>query len=283
MKSVVNVLISYLLIFSCVFSQDVKIVKASGECLISGDMTLSQARSKALDMARAEAIKQAVGVLVQSEIFRIESEEKKGVNQRYHEIFSALNTSVSYGRIIEEKILVDTLVSENVGDKNYFVWKVEISAKVVMESNFDPSFWIELNLNKDIYRDGEEIILEIGASKDCYVMILNILHNDSVLVILPNKYIGDLYLKAGQRYRFPPKGSVYSLIASLNGASRLTESLMVIGTREKYEFTGLKLTEYGDFGVIPSYKIAVFELMKWLSKIPPSMRATAFKTYEIRK
>ncbi|MEN3039380.1 MAG: hypothetical protein ABDI07_09580, partial [Candidatus Kryptonium sp.] len=87
----------------------------------------------------------------------------------------------------------------------------------------------------------------------------------------------------GQKYKFPPNGSVYSLIASLNGSSRLTESLMVIGTCEKYEFTGLKLEEYGPFGVIPSYKGAILEIMKWLSRIPPSMRATAFKTYEIIK
>jgi len=276
---VVRLMVFSVLFYGFIFSQD--LVRAVGECLLSPDMTLERARKIALDEARAEAIRQVAGVKVQSEILRIESERRGNLQRDYYELFSSLNTSVSFGRIVEERIIQDTIVFENVDGRRYFVYRVEIEARVVKEDDFDPGFWIDLELNRDTYRDGEEIVLYIEPSKDCYVTIFNVLYNDSVIVIMPNRYVGELYLKGGQRYRFPPEGAGYKLVASLGGYERLVESILVIGTRDRYEFSGVRFEEYSVFGFIPTYKGAVVELMKWLSRIPGQRRASASRTYEI--
>ncbi len=239
-----------------------------------------QGRKQALGAARIEAIKQVVGLQIYEETFLSKTGVTSNKTIRLFDTFSRISQTYSSGKIIEEYILRQW--TEVIKGIPYY--KVKIKALVVVDSGeVDPSFKVKIILPKDVfYVDktgrGEELKFKLWASQDCYFYLFNIMANDSVQVILPNKFIkNNAYKKADTIQPYEKILRNLALEVSLpDKQAQTTETLYLIGLKDKVDInTFHKETN------IYSYKATIQNIQKWLVQIPRNRRTETLQTIEI--
>lgn len=270
------------------FGQSGQWVETEGR-YIGANVTPEEGQKRALELARSEAIKKAVGVRITEETFRSVSESQIGDKQNdYFDIFSRLGRSTSTGKILEEKYEFQTLV-----ENNFPVYYVKLNALVAEEKGEpDPNFKVNIFMPREVFYDrgnkqkSDNLEFKIDASEDCYIYLFNILANDSVQLLIPNNYLKDNYFlpaNAEQEYEKKIRSMGMSFTVGLPpGKVSQTEALYVVALKEKNDFTSVNLSK-DDFSVIPTYKAAITDIMNWLIQINPNKRTEYFKSFEIRK
>ncbi|MCK5148355.1 DUF4384 domain-containing protein [bacterium] len=251
-------------------------VKCSGEAAVH-NITYEEAQILAKRRARLNAIEQVCGVSLQAE------------TMVSNFILAAdFIHSISYGNVVEERNL--TWKTENLPPKNsseppVILVQVSMEVKVIpIEDKPDPYFKVNLDLNRTVFQAGDEVILKVKASKDCYLTVLNIAANDSVIIMLPNPFNQDGLIRAHTVVEIPAKhlrdAGMQFRVATLPGHKKDSEIVKVIATKQKTAFFD-ELKQSGGGGHIGTPKMAMTKLARWLSEIPVSERAEASMIYEI--
>jgi hypothetical protein len=286
---ILNTIFLNLVITFASFAQEGTWVSTTGR-FMGANVTPEEGKKNALEIARAEAIKQVVGLKVTEETFRNISETQHGDAQLdYFDVFSRLNRSTSTGRIIDEDYSIETVLENDVP-----IYIAKLNAKVVEEiGETDPGFNVNINLPKDVYYSRSDVLsendaidFEITASKDCYIYLFNIMSSDSVQLVLPNQYIGNNYYdsnKAEQEFekQMNNVGMKFNVYLP-EGKSLANEAFLVIAIKEKVDFKSDNFHQDG-LSIIPTYRAAMTDIMSWLIQIPADMRTEAFRSFEIRR
>lgn len=246
---------------------------------IGEDLTVRDARQRAINNTLAEASRQVAGVQLQGEQRIVRSDLEQSMQ-------SVVVTSTS-GVVVDHKMLESRVVADTInGDAPQHVcYRVKIRADVMIpEERPDPSFQISAVTDRGadaVYFDrpdgtSDSIVLKITSSKDAYLTIFDVwLDTASVLISSAGAHNE---IKAGVPYQFPPEGS--TLRAKLpKGLKRSSETFAVVATRTPIAFlpgpdshtdeNGTVYTNVGDF-------------QKWLAGIPIDQRTQATVSYEIR-
>ncbi len=222
--------------------------------------------------------------------FQLTSESTKGEKPTdYLSTFSELNTTTTSGRVIAEHIDTSYLSTEG----NLPVYNVRIRATVAKDKGEpDPSFQLEIHLDKDVYYDRGEIDrndavkFSISASQDCYLYIFDIMSNDSVMLLMPNVYFSDnFYSGAEGTEGFARKLAKlpYDMRVGLPPKKDLTtEMIYVVALKKKIDFHSSNMTEESS-GILPTYQAAILDLQKWLVRIPQDLRTTASAPFTIKR
>ena len=223
------------------------------------DITKAQAKENATKSALKKIIEYYSGIDMSSTSLLIVAETNLQMDIDH---FSQLTNTMSSGIILEKEVLEDEI-------KTIFgneVYEVKLKAKVgKLEGESDPFFKLEANLNRDHYQDGDEMIINVTSSKNCFVYVFNILSDETVSTLLPNQYLEDNFLAKGQSLRVPPeKGKITKFRVDLpEGKIQATELIMVLGIKAG-EDTGKK-----DFDLnLGEYKMAMKELMEFILGFP---------------
>jgi hypothetical protein len=254
-----------------------KWVRCSGEAAIQ-NITSEEAQVIAKRQARLDAIEKVCGVSMHAETL---VKDFVAAGDFVH--------AMSFGRVVEEKDFqwkTETLPPLMPGSPPVLVLRVEMTAKVVPEAgNPDPSFKVELKLNRTTFQSGEEVILKIKATKECFVTVLNLGADDSVRVLFPNKWQPDIQLNANSTMEIPESSlrdsGVYHIrVANLPGHKRDGEMVKVIATRRRIDLSAQTEAPSG-FGLMGTPKMAMTSLAKWLSEIPVSERTEAAVSYVV--
>lgn len=273
----------------CLSQTDSLSVESTGQCY-STEVTPEEGWHRALQDAEANAIRTALGITVSGQTFQLTSESTKGEKPTdYLSTFSELNTTTTSGRVIAEHIDTSYLSTEG----NLPVYNVRIRATVAKDKGEpDPSFQLEIHLDKDVYYDRGEIdrndavTFSISASQDCYLYIFDIMSNDSVMLLMPNVYFSDnFYSGAEGTEGFARKLSKlpYDLRVGLPPKKDLTtEMIYVVGLKKKIDFHSSNMTEEAS-GILPTYQTAILDLQKWLVRIPQDLRTTASAPFTIKR
>lgn len=264
-------------------------VEAVGEAYLV-NITPEQAEKQALEDAREQAIMCAVGVKLQSEILDIQRAYISGDTRATHQSFTDISQHTSSGKIVEEKQPPEweTYLMDNpAGGPRITVYRCTLQAKVEKEKGWiDPDFQMSLALNKLIFRDGDEVTMKISATKDCYLTVLNITANDTVLVLLPHQYRADNFIKAGEATVLPNEEErtigIHYRAHLPEGVEQTTEFIKVIATKKPYHL-GLDWEQVRGLNFVPTSRAALSSLYRWLVRIPLNERAEAQAIYEIRK
>jgi hypothetical protein len=253
------------------------------------NVTPAEGWKLSLDDARSEAIKQVVGLEVRQETFG-SSYEKMGMidKSEYGEMFSILSKSSTSGRIVKEEI-----IEKNGGwENNNPVYRIKIRVVVEKEvGSKDPNFQSELILDRDVYYDrgdyykNDEIKIDFWANQDCYIYLFNFMSNDSVQLIIPNKYISDNFYVTfdnGKALKDKIKSFLKFRVRVPTGQLAVSEALYFVALKQKIDFTSKNFST-DDRDVIPTYKAAFIDLQSWLIQIPLNLRSETSKIFEIRK
>lgn len=248
------------------------------------NLTQLQARTAALNEARAEAIRIVAGVKIRSESFGVKRENmQEGKTSSLQDFFASVNRDVAYGHIVREEILDESSVEyTNVpGRPPQVYYRVKIRAQVAVEQGeLDPTFSLQVKANKDIFRENEIMTINIKATQDCYVYVFNIMANDSLLVLFPNLYMQDNRLKADSTLHLMPTGLSLQ-VSLLPGMNRATELIYVVASKQRYKFAPEWRDEDKALRSTATKSFAFIELPRWLANIPPDKRTDRVVVYEV--
>jgi len=248
------------------------------------EMNQQQARTAALNSARADAVRQVAGVKIQSETFRVQTETTEG---KYVAIvqdsFASVNRDVSYGHVVDEEVIREHAVTLATvpGKPPQVYYQVKIRAMVAIEKGDpDPSFQLQVRTNKELYQENDVMTIDLQATQNCYVFVFNLMANDSVLVLFPNRYLPDNQLNAKTPLHLMPAGFNFH-VELLPGFQRAQELIYVVATKERYDFAPAWSDDSAVFRTALAAGFASIELPRWLANIPPDKRTDRVIRYEI--
>ena len=225
------------------------------------NITPEEAEEQAIYNACRSAVQYYSGVEITERTLDLQAAGQKKILLDH---FCALSTQTTNGIILEK----DIIRKEMKTDGNNLVSLVLLKVKVgKQKGNRDPYFNVTANLNRDTFKEGDELELTARSSKDCYVTVLNICSNDTVYVLFPNKYRHNNFISEGDLLRLPNEDDrameVSYPVKLLKGKDEDVEMIKILATKEKISFAvSQTLSEYG------TYEMALKQLLKDLIKIP---------------
>lgn len=225
------------------------------------NITPEKAKEIAIQKACKRAIEYYSGIEVSGRIVDIQAENQ---NKILLDNFSSITKQMTQGIILEKKLISEKIVSNENKIEKIVTVKVHVGKQ---KGEKDPAFQIESNLNREYFKDGEEMELSVKSSKDCYLTILNICSNDSVYVIFPNEYRKDNFIKSGDLFKLPNSNDkeigLSFPVNLLPNKKEDVEMIKIIATKQKIDFSSLY-----SFSAYGTYQSTLKDLQKWLLKIP---------------
>ncbi|MCG6537508.1 MAG: DUF4384 domain-containing protein [Syntrophales bacterium LBB04] len=235
-----------------------------------------EARKLAIEEATRKAVQEAVGVDILSETLVINF--KVGAD-----IIKAL----PYGKVLDKEIIEEGTqeIRKEGKDIPLLSYRIKMKAKVLVEEGkVDPSFNITAGLNRNFFKEGEEIEIRASATKDCYLNIFNLLEDERVLILIPNHSRRENFVKANEMFSFPneaDKGKGLKLrIHGIEGTKSIRETIYLLALQQPLKFNADKYRE----GIYANYngKTAfIKDLIREVIEIPPAERAEKFIQYQV--
>ena len=269
-------------------------VDATGECY-GEDISPAEGQRSALERARRSAIETALEAEMPSRRALIRSV------QDFHRAFIVLSQYVGYGMIVEEKDPVwtsDEKIQTHTGQPPVPLYRVALRTRISHgKSQQDPAFSVSLRLNNSTFLDGEEMILSITPTQDCYITVFNVLSDHTVLV-LDTSQEQELMMAPGKQTTFLPSEAERQQgrnlrVALPEGRTGEMESVIVIATKDDIPFLPGKVKgtqrdvaatgEKAVVEILPTYQAALAEINGWLVGIPLEKRALDIQQYTIER
>jgi len=277
------ILILFLINLYAFAGDDDKWFRGEG-CSSMAEASWNDAKSKALDNAMKNAIEKASGIEVKSSQLSLVMENNN--IEEITDLFASIIRTQTQGRIIEIK---DTTFV--IKDKTEFQPLCCATGLFKIKSDQgkpDPEFVIDMEINgkrdEINFRDGENIVVNVKSSKDCYLTMFNLFSNDSLSVIYPNYFLQDNYILAGNVCSIFPDSLVSSGISLKVGLQpdkkSDTEVLLIIATKEKYP-SPFEFNEMNPYGELEHFSNALISINKWLLEIPINERTEEVLIYHI--
>ena len=167
------------------------------------------ALSIATQSAQKAAIEKHSGVQLKVAQSRIIQEKNLEINR---DDYLQISNFLSEGIVTDSKVLNKEVV-EFLSDRYL---KVEIKVRVQkINGEPDPNFKLEANLDRNVYTEGDPLVIDVRTSKDSYLYVFNIAPDQSVSVLLPNKILKDNFVKKSTLVQVPPKISGVTYRATL--------------------------------------------------------------------
>jgi hypothetical protein len=237
--------------------------------------TPEEARREALLRARDKAVAEVAGIRIAAQQLRLKSEHADAVR----DAFSYLVHTSTHGRIVREEVSYRTALLDDIP-----VYRATLRAEVVLEEGArDPGFALELMTRPEshTYRADEPITLQLIATRNCYVTVLDIDPDGEIGLLFPNEYDGDNFLAAEQVLILPRASSGFEIRASRDGERRGGyEQILAVATLDRVPFL---LEDDVEDEIVPDIERedAVTALNRWLLRIPVNRRTEALWAYEV--
>ena len=159
----------------CLAQETRKVENIKGEWVISNDITPVQAREKAIEQAKAEALRQAGVPEYVTESNLSYKTERNSTLKDIHESLTSIDVS---GEISEFKVFKEEKRKNEFENLVYEVW---INATVMLhKTSKDPGFNMNVNGIRESYRSPEELVFEIMPAKEGFLNIFILGEDESL-------------------------------------------------------------------------------------------------------
>lgn len=241
--------------------------------VLGEEMTPAEAWALCVNRAKAKAVEQIAGVEI--------------INDSFVRDFETLTDFINVASHAWVKEVKDErrepAFQQGSDGSSVPVYRVFLKAKVVLDKDVDRGFLVKLSLNRHRFQTGDEMSIAVQSSRDSYISIFNVLSDDKVTMIYPNRYRMDRFLKKGQKLMVPDRdaGETRKLkMFNTSGKSTAKESIIAIATKDDVDLS------LGDFSeAIINENISrtgsFRDLLEKIKHIPPRERALAFEVYEV--
>jgi len=246
-------------------------VDATGEALMGEIETQKEAKDRARQDARNQAIEKAVGVFIRSHTLVSNSQVADDL------IYAAVR-----GKIRSEKT-----VSAGWDEKERNLYRIKIRALVEpVYPEKGEGLSVKLSLSKSDLKEGDDVKIFYSVTSDAYVYIFSVAADGSVTLLLPNANTSDNFTRAGQAYQFPQGDSRIQLTAMFLPNHRGTfaeERIKIVATRKKEPLLSLGFKE-GIFQVYDEKSTGMIgDLVRRLNQIDLSDWSEAVAVYRINR
>jgi hypothetical protein len=262
---------------SFLFAQEIIWVTVEGKAPV-GEEDEAAAKSRAIEDALRNAVHEAVGAYITAETLI--------VNLR---LSGSILGAIPYGKVVGKEILEESIgeIPGEGQEKPGLVYSVKIRAGVVEETvGSDPSFRLDAWLNNSSFKNGDEMLIRVKPTKDCYVSVFNMLEDEKILRLIPNRFKKQNFLPANVTFSFPDKADksrgITLRVHTPENKDAVTESIYILALSRPFEFHSAGIQE-GIFGVYNGQSAFMKDLIKEIVGIPLNERAEVLMQYEIRK
>ena len=261
-----------------VLAQDSEWVTVEGIAPIE-NVTKPEARKMAIDNARREAVERVVGVDILSETMVIN-----------YNVSGDVIRTIPHGKVIGQEILkedIELIPAKNKGEAPYLAYRVKLRANVIKEKGkTDVFFRLKAELNRNVFKEGDRMEIKVTPSRDCYLSIFNILEDETAIILFPNRFRTNNFVKANTTFIFPgdadrKKGITLEAFVS-EGKQKVDEIFHILALKEPLHFDTATFKE-GIFGIYDGHSAMVNDLVKNIVGIPLSHRAEKFIQYRMTK
>jgi hypothetical protein len=146
----------------------------------------------------------------------------------------------------------------------------------------DPAFYLLTEINRPAFVEGDELEITVQASLDCYLTIINIVTENEIYILFPNKRMKENSIHKEEVYKFPSlEDKNYGISFKMEakaGKDFHSESLLIIGTKQNIPLISLKTSDELGFG-----KITIQDFQEWLARIPLNQRTISTEMYTVYK
>ena len=246
-------------------------VEAQGSAAVGEVESGVEAKERAKDDAKKNALEQAVGTFIRSH----------SVVANF-QLAEDLTYASVRGKIEKIEVLKEW---RDELDKDIYRVKLKALIQPVFPEKGN-GLSVRLSLSKSVLNEGEEVRIFYQVDRESYVYIFVIAADGSVTLLFPNSFNQDNLVKPGKAYQFPAQNSGISLKAAFlpgfKGESA-EETVKVIATRNKEEIISLGFQE-GLFKVYDAKSTGMISgLVRRLGGLEPSDWTQAAVVYTIRR
>jgi hypothetical protein len=241
-------------------AQEMQVKGVSGQVLIA-NITPEQARERAIDMAKAEALRQAgAEEWVQSFDFLQKREE----NNKFEEFFHSLTSVQSMGSVVDWKVINE---NKRLNESGTLLYEVSLDATVrLYKTRPDPEFQMTVKGIHPVYRHEENMNFEVMPGKDGFLKIFLMDDARAVSVVYPNEHEPSVQMFGKTTRTFPQSPHFnYEVFTNKNEE---TNYLFFVYTRKDLPYTG-------------SDKFADF--IQYVYTMEPAERFVMMERIEIRR
>lgn len=249
-------------------------VEAEGVFVMGDASTIELAKRGSLEAARRQAIEKALGVFVSGQTM-----------VRNFQLVEDLIHVISRGRVVEEQVLAQGLQSAG-GQDAPGIYKTRLKAKVVrLTSEHQPEFAVRSSLSRVTYVHGAQAQIRVHVTQDAYLYVFNVTEDDHITMLVPNRFMGEVFLPADREYVFPPdalvaKGIQLSTFVP-TGKQRSRERIKVIASRHPVTTLAHQASE----AIFQEYRASdtslLINLARTLATLDPSEWAEHTSAYEV--
>lgn len=249
-------------------------VESEGSFIMGDASTIEVAKQGSLEIARRHAIERALGIFVSGQ-----------TTIRNFQLIEDLIHLIARGQVVEEQILEQGIQSSG-GKGSAGVYKTRLKAKVIrLTSKHQPEFSVRSSLSRVAYTHGENAQIHLRVTQDAYVYVFNVTEDEHITMLVPNRYMGELFLPADREYTFPSdtliaKGIQLTTFVP-NGKRRSKERIKVIVSRHPLAALAHQASE----AIFQEYRASdttlLINLARTLATLDPSEWAEHTSTYEV--
>ena len=209
------------------------------------NVTKQEARTMAINDALRVAIEKVVGVEILSETMVINNE-----------VSGDVICTLPYGKVLDQEILKEDVIlvpSKDNGGAPLLTYKVNMKVRVAKEQGkVDPFFRVKADINRKVFKEGDHIEIRITPTKDAYITVFNLLEDQKVLILIPNRFRKNNYVKANSTFIFPNTGDRQKGVTleafTGDGKTETREMFHILALKEPLKFDTANFSE-GIFGV----------------------------------
>lgn len=234
--------------------------EVTGTAIIQ-NITPEEAKDIATQKACKKAIEYYSGVEISGRTLNLQAESNEKI---LLDNFLQLINQTSQGIILEKEVLNEEIKTDGNILKKVVALKVKVGQQ---KGEKDPYFDLTASLNREYFKENENLELTVTPTRDCYLTVFNICSNDSVYIIFPNQYRKDNFVTAGEEFKLPDENDkkigLSFPVYLLPGKEEDTEIIKIIATKKP-----MKFTSFQSFSAYGTYQSAITELLKQIIKIP---------------
>ncbi|HNV71187.1 MAG TPA: DUF4384 domain-containing protein, partial [Candidatus Ozemobacteraceae bacterium] len=135
----------------------------------------------------------------------------------------------------------------------------EVKIDEMFKRDFDISFATNKATEGDVYTFDDKIELNFTSKKDCYLTVLDFTPSGQLVVLFPNQWAQDNFVKADQQIRIPPVDAKFEL---KSGGPVGTDRVTVIATTKPEKVVDIDTKKITNaFAVIDDRKAATRQIM----------------------
>ena len=261
-------------------------IEVSDSRIFSNSVSPDKAKQELLQILRNEAVSRKVHANIEvTSLLTDVMSEVEGEAREQTAWAGFFKTTVS-GVITQEEILSDQLIPLE-GKENYEK-KMTLKAHVEpVQGQRDPGFYVDVQLDNNLLKAGDELAFSITPSKDCYLYVFNLMADQNILLMFPNDYMKDNFVPAVERIQIPDPGIrnyAKFVVAPMPGEELITaESVYIVCSREEVPMIKGLMKIGTSMPVFSANSQSFIKLQRWLSNIPLDQRVEKNLIYHVSK